>query len=104
MYAIVQIDAQQFKVAEGDTITVSRLEDEVGKSLHLENVLLFSDGKEVKVGQPHLKEVKVSAEVLEHLKGKKKISYKYGRRKNRACKKGQREFLTRLKIKKIAVK
>ena len=104
MYAIVQVDAQQFKVTEGDTIIVSRLEGEAGKSLHLDNVLLFSDGKEIKVGQPHLKEVRVSAEVLEHFKGKKVISFKYERRKNRACKKGQRQFLTRLKIKKIAVK
>lgn len=104
MYAIVQVDAQQFKVTEGDTITVPHLDGEVGKSLHLDNVLLFSDGKEIKVGTPHLKEIRISAEVLEHFKGKKTISFKYERRKNRACKKGQRQFLTRLEIKKITVK
>jgi len=104
MYAIIELNAQQFKIEEGDSILVTCLEDEVGKSINLHDVLLFSDGQEVKVGQPHLKDVKVTAEVLEHLKGKKIVSFKYKRRKNSACKKGQRQKLTLLKIKKISAK
>lgn len=104
MYAIVNLNSQQYKVQEGETILVPRIKEEVGKAVALHDVLLFSDGQEVKVGQPHLKDVKVTAEVLEHLKGKKTVSFKYRRRKNSACKKGQRQLLSRLKIKKISAK
>lgn len=104
MYAIVQVNSQQYKVSEGDTIVIPRLKSEAGKSLTLGDVLLCSEEGEVKVGQPFLKEVKVTAEVLENFKGKKVVAFKYQRRKNRACKKGQRQLLTRLKIKKISVK
>jgi len=104
MYAVIQVNSQQYKIAEGDDILVPQLEEDVGKAVTLYDVLLFSDGQETKIGQPHLKDVKVTAEVLEHLKGKKTVSFKYRRRKNSACKKGQRQLLTRLKIKKIAVR
>jgi large subunit ribosomal protein L21 len=104
MYAIVQMAASQFKVSEGDIIVVPQIDEEAGKTINLGEVLVFSDGKEVKIGQPHLKEIKVSAEVLRHHKGPKVISFKYERRKNRSCKKGMRQSLTSLKIKKISQK
>lgn len=103
MFAIVEVSSRQFRISEGQEVLVPRLKEDEGKTINLENVLLFSDGNEVKVGTPHLKEVKVTAEVLKHFKGGKSVSFKYLRRKNRACKKGQREYLTRLKIKKIAL-
>ncbi|MFZ5801191.1 MAG: 50S ribosomal protein L21 [Candidatus Omnitrophota bacterium] len=103
MFAIVEVNSKQFKVSEGEEIIVPRLEAEEGKTLHIEKVLLFSDDNGVRVGSPHLKEVKVTAEVLKHFKDRKTIAFKYLRRKNRALKKGQREYLTRLKIKKIAL-
>lgn len=103
MFAIVEVKSKQFKVSEGEEIEVPRLDHDEGKTMDIENVLLFSDGDEVRVGQPHLKEIRVTAEVLRHFKGAKTVSYKYLRRKNSACKKGQREHLTRLKIKKIVL-
>lgn len=105
MYAIVQIGARQYKVAEGDVIEVEKLAAKKEKSTTLDNVLLVKDKKEVKVGQPYLKDVKITAEVLGDFKAKKVISYKYRRRRASSdWKKGHRQLLTRLKIDKITSK
>lgn len=104
MYAIVQIGSKQYKVSEADTIIVEKLPVKEGESATLDKVLLVKDKKEIEVGQPYLKDIKITADVLEHFKGKKVISYKYRRRKSSDWKKGHRQQLTRLKIKQIVSK
>jgi len=102
MYAIVQLGSLQYKVCEGDTIDVQRLQDKEGKTLTLDKVLFFAEGQTVKIGQPYLQDVKVIAKVLEHHLGKKLVSYRYRRRKNSAWKKGHRQRITALNITKIS--
>lgn len=102
MFVVVQIGSSQFKVAEGDTISANRLADEEGKNVTLDKVLMFSNGEDVRVGQPYLKDVKVTAKVLKHTRGKKLIAFKFRRRKNYARKKGHRQDLTALNITKIS--
>ena len=81
MYAIVDIAGKQFKVEKDKSIFTSRLEGEEGSSVEFNDVLLVdSDGK-VKVGSPKVKGVKVSAKILEHVKGDKVIVFKKKRRK-----------------------
>lgn len=104
MYAVVELGGFQFKVAEGDFIEAHRLEDEVGKKIDLEKVLLFADGNDIRVGQPALDDVKVSAKIVKHHKGEKVVTLKYRRRHDSASKKGHRQSLTGLEITKIAVK
>ena len=101
MYAIVQIGSLQYRVSEGDVIDVQRLEGKDGKSITLDKVLLFAEGQTVKIGQPYLKEVTVTAEIARQHLGSKEVSYKYRRRKNSAWKKGHRQRLTNLRITKI---
>ncbi len=101
MYAIVQIGSLQYKVTQGDTIDAQLMDEKEGASVTLENVLLFSDGKEVRVGRPYLTDVKVVASVVEHHKDDKVISFKFRRRKNSLWKKGHRQKLTSLNITKI---
>ncbi len=101
MYAIVEVGSKQYKISVGDQIDVERLDEEEGKKFTLDKVLLFSDGKDLLVGRPYLREVKVKVEVLRHFKGRKIISYKYRRRKSSHWKKGHRQLLTRLKIEEI---
>jgi len=103
MYTIVEVGSLQYKVSEGDNITVNRFDEKEGKSITLDKVLLFSDGKAVMVGQPYLKDVKVTAKVLRDCLGEKLISFKFRRRKNSKWKKGHRQKLTTLNITKIAV-
>ena len=103
MYAIVQVGSDQFMVSEGDIIEVDRLGEESGKKIKLEEVLMFSDGKDVRVGQPVLSGAKVEAQIVEETLGEKVFSFKYRRRKANALKKGHRAKFTALKITKISV-
>lgn len=102
MYAIVQVGGNQFKVSEGDTIEANRIEEKEGESLALEQVLLFADGKDIRVGQPYLKDVKVTAQVLKHGQDERKIAFKFRRRKESKTKVGHRRKTTALSITKIS--
>jgi large subunit ribosomal protein L21 len=101
MYAIVEIAGQQFKVEKDQQIFVHRLEAEEGSKVDLENVLLIDNGGKINVGAPAVKGAKVTAKVLEHLKGDKVIVFKKKRRKGYKVKNGHRQYLTKLEILKI---
>ena len=103
MFAVVQVGNKQFKVSEGDIIQAHRLDYEKGQSIVLDKVLLYSDGKNVKLGQPYLKDVEVKGDVLDHLRAPKVIAYKYRKRKDSARTHGHRQDLTSVKIAKITV-
>src|SRR5690348_7359819 len=103
MFAVVQLGNSQFKVSEGDIIQANRLDYEKGQSIVLDKVLLYSDGKNVKVGQPYLKDIEVKAEVLEQARGPKVVAFKYRKRKDSARTHGHRQDLTTVKIAKISV-
>ena len=103
MFAVVQLGNRQFKVSEGETIEAYRLDHEAGKKIILDKVLLVSDGKTVKVGQPYLKDAEVSAQVLAHPRGVKVIAFKYRKRKDSARTHGHRQDLTSVKIEKISI-
>ena len=104
MYAIVQIGSKQYKISEGDVIAVDRLDSEVDKTFTIDHVLLLADGKTVKVGQPYLSGVKVTAKVMKQSLGVKTIAFKYRKRKSSATTKGGRQKLTDLHITKISAK
>ena len=101
MYAIIEVGAKQYNVKEGDIIEVEKQDAKEGQEIDLDKVLLVSKAKKVEVGQPYLKEAKVIAVALKHIKGKKVVSFKYRRRKASHWTKGHRQQLTRLKIKAI---
>lgn len=103
MYAIVQAGSQQYKVSEGDIISVQRLEEK-GPSINLDKVLFYENGDTVKVGRPFLSDVQIKADILAEEKDAKVVSFKYSKRKNTSWKKGHRQKLTVLKISKIEVK
>ncbi len=103
MFAVVQVGSLQYKVAEGDTIETQKLDGEKGSKVTLDQVLIYSDGKDVRIGQPHVKGVSVAAEVVSQVLGEKLISFKYRRRKTSSWKKGHRQQLTSLKITKISI-
>ena len=104
MYAIVEIAGQQFKVEKDQQIFVHRLEAEEGSKIDFDEVLLLDDAGTVNVGAPVIKGAKVTAKVLEHLKGDKVIVFKKKRRKGYKVKNGHRQYLTKLEILKIDAK
>ena len=101
MYAIVEIAGQQFKVEKGQQIFVHRLDSKEGEKVTFDNVLLIETNGKVTVGAPNVSGAKVTAKVLEHLKGDKVIVFKKKRRKGYRVKNGHRQYLSKIEIQKI---
>lgn len=97
MYAVIETGGKQYRVQEGDVITVEKLNAEAGETVTFDKVLLMSDGKEVKVGTPYLSEA-VTGSVVENGKGKKVIIFKYKAKKDYRKKQGHRQPYTMVKI------
>ncbi len=104
MYAIVEIAGHQFKVEKDQQVYVNRLEANEGDKLVFDNVMLIEDKGKVTVGAPAIKGAKVTAKVLEHLKGDKVIVFKKKRRKGYRKKNGHRQYLTSIEISGITAK
>jgi len=104
MYAIVEIAGQQFKVQKDQKVFVHRLDAEAGSKVEFDQVLLIDDNGKINVGAPAIEGAKVTAEVLNHLKGDKVIVFKKKRRKGYKKKNGHRQSFTELSIKGIKIK
>ena len=98
MYAIVEISGKQFKVEKKQKLFVNRIDAEEGKKVSFDNVLMFSDGNKLSIGNPAVSGVKVDAKVLKHLKSDKVIVFKKKRRKGYKVKNGHRQLITQIEI------
>jgi large subunit ribosomal protein L21 len=98
MYAIVNINGIQTKVEPDATLEVPRLKGEPGATLTFDQVLLVSDGDKIQVGQPYLKGATLTAEVVDHLRGKKIKIFKFKRRHDYRKRRGYRDDLTRIRV------
>ncbi len=103
MYAIVATGGKQYKVSPGTLLDIERLDGAEGETVRLDQVLAVRTDAEFQVGDPILKGCSVTAQVLDHPKGPKVISFKYKRRKGYHRKVGHRQLLTRLKVLEINV-
>ena len=103
MYAIVEIQGQQFKAEQGKKLFVHHMKDvEAGKTVEFEKVLLVDADGAVKVGAPTVEGAKVVCEVVNPLvKGDKVIVFKMKRRKDSRKRNGHREQFTELEIKSV---
>ena len=97
MYAIVKTGGKQYRVSEGDVIDVEKLAAEPGEEVELP-VLLISDGQTTEVAPDRLEGKTVTAKVLDHHKDKKKIVYKFHKRKRYHRLKGHRQQLCAVEI------
>ena len=103
MYAIVEINGQQFKAEEGKKLFVHHIKDvEAGKTVEFDKVLLVDKDGAVTVGAPTVEGAKVVVEVVNPLvKGDKVIVFKMKRRKDYRKKNGHRQQYTQVEIKSI---
>jgi len=89
---------KQYRVSPGDRILVDRLAAEPGSSIKIDRVLLFSDGSEVKVGNPVVDGLDVDAKVIAHPRGPRIESIRYKSKKRVRVHHGGRADLTALEI------
>ena len=101
MYALIKTGGKQYRVAEGDTLRVEKIEGKVGEVVEFEEVLMIANGERVEIGMPMLKDSKVVGEIVEQGKGEKVIVFKSKRRKGYRKKQGHRQQYTALRIKEI---
>ena len=103
MFAVIKTGGKQYRVAEGDVITVEKLEAETGASVNLE-VLMVGEGEKVSIGNPVLAGASVKAEVVGHPRGPRIIIFKKRRRQHYRRRNGHRQDHTALKITAISAK
>lgn len=103
MFAIVNIQGQQFKVAEGQEIFVHRLDAEEGDKISFDEVMLFEKDGKTTLGTPGIPKASVSATVIGHQKGDKVLVFKKKRRKGYQKLNGHRQSFTRIKVESITV-
>jgi len=101
MYAVLETGGKQYRVSAGDTLEVERIPAEAGQSIRLDRILLVNNDGKVSVGSPLVSGAAVTADVVEHIRGEKKVIWKMRRRKGYHKKQGHRQELTVLKIKEI---
>ena len=66
MYAVIKSGGKQYRVQEGQTLKLEKLEIATGETLEFDQVLLVADGDDVKVGAPLVEGAKVAAEIVSH--------------------------------------
>lgn len=72
LFAVIETGGKQYRIQEGDTISVEKLDDtKVGDKITFDSVLLIDDGAKTTLGTPIIKGKKVTAEIKEEGKGKK---------------------------------
>jgi len=98
MFAVIKTGGKQYKVAEGDTITVEKLDTEAGKDVTFDTVLMLGNGDDVTVGAPLVDGASVFGEVEEQTRGDKVIIRKKRQRQTYRRTKGHRQHLTVVKI------
>ena len=98
MYAVIETGGKQYRVQEGDVITIEKLVVEAGDKVEFDKVLVIGEGAEIKIGAPYVDGAKVFANVVENGKGKKVIIYKYKSKKDYRKKQGHRQPYTMVEI------
>jgi len=101
MYAVIETGSKQYRVSAGDTLQIERVSAEKGQSFTFDRVLLVSNEGKITVGSPMVAQATVVADVVDHIRGEKKVAFKMKRRKGYHRKVGHRQELTVVKIKEI---
>lgn len=101
MYAIIETGGKQYKVQEGDIITVEKLGLDAGSAVKFDKILAVANDEKVNFGVPYISGAVVDASVILEGREKKVIIYKYKSKKGFHKKKGHRQPFTKVQINKI---
>jgi large subunit ribosomal protein L21 len=103
MYAVLETGSKQYRVSAGDKLQVERLGIEAGQPVTFDRVLMVSNEGQVSIGSPTVANATILADVVEHIRGEKKIAFKMKRRKGYHKTIGHRQQLTVVQIKEIKI-
>lgn len=103
MHAIIETGGKQYKVTEGDTLFIEKLEAEAGQAITFDKVLAILDGDKATFGAPVVEGASVAATVVKNGKGKKVRIFKYNPKKGYRKRQGHRQPYTKVTIGKISV-
>ena len=98
MYAIIKTGGKQYRVSEGETLQVEKLNAEVGAEVVFEEVLTVVNDADVKIGKPVVEGAKAVAKVVEHGKADKIFVFKYKAKSNYRKRQGHRQPFTAVEI------
>ena len=112
MFAVIKTGGKQYKIAEGDKFLTEKLPHAIGEEFDFDQVLLIADKRgldtdqrgqndSIRIGTPLVEGATVRARVLDHIKGDKKIVFKYHSKTRYKKKKGHRQPYTKVEILKI---
>ena len=103
MYAIIETGGKQYKVTEGDTLFIEKLEAEANAKITFDKVLAVLNGDSATFGAPVVEGASVDATVVKNGKGKKIRIFKYNPKKGYRKRQGHRQPYTKVEIAKISV-
>ena len=98
MHAIIETGGKQYKVTEGDTLFIEKLEAEAGQAITFDKVLAILDGDKATFGAPVVEGAPVAATVVKNGKGKKVRIFKYNPKKGYRKRQGHRQPYTKVQI------
>ncbi|OHV80732.1 50S ribosomal protein L21 [Rhizobium sp. LCM 4573] len=98
MFAVIKTGGKQYRVAANDVLTIEKLEADAGAVVEFNEILVIGEGADAKIGAPFVKGATVKAEVVEHNRGKKVLSFKKRRRQNSKRIRGHRQHHTVVRI------
>jgi large subunit ribosomal protein L21 len=103
LYAIIKAGGKQYKVREGDELLLEKIKGDQGDKIEVGRVIFVNNDDKI-IHEPEvLSKIKVKGEILEHIRDEKIIVFKYKAKKGYKRKRGHRQNLTRVKIKKISL-
>lgn len=101
-FAVIELAGTQLKVREGKQYEVKKLSGNKGDKIEIENVLMIVEGDDRKIGEPYIKDAKVTLEITSQKKGEKVKVFKYKAKSRYRRSYGHRPSITRVLVKKIS--
>ena len=98
MFAVIKTGGKQYRVTHNQLLLIEKSEGAAGDAIEFSDVLMLSDGKDIKVGAPVVSGATVKGTIVEQTRGDKVIVFKKKRRHNYRRKNGHRQYLTAVRI------
>ncbi|MGM0629088.1 MAG: 50S ribosomal protein L21 [Patescibacteria group bacterium] len=99
-FAVIETGGKQYKVSEGDVITIEKLPGEykTGDKVVFDSVLMTDDGEKANIGEPYIEKAQVNAEFVEEGRNKKIAVMRYRAKSRHFKNKGHKQPHAKVRI------